>query len=62
MFLFQDGNPVSATKNYDISRFNQVALDNLLVCLEQLQNLVNNYYSALYDCQMVKEKVKIIHL
>ncbi|KAE9544479.1 hypothetical protein AGLY_000020 [Aphis glycines] len=53
----QDGNPVSATKKYDISRFNQVALDNLVVSLKQLRTLVNNYYCALYDCQMIKEKI-----
>jgi len=61
ILLFQDGNPVSATKKYDISRFNQVALDNLLVSLEQLRTLVNSYYCVLYDCQMIKEKVKKIN-
>jgi len=60
--LFQDGNPVSATKKYDISRFNQVALNNLKVSLEQLRSLINNYYYALYDCQMIKEKVRKIHV
>lgn len=58
LLLFQDGNPVSATKKYDISRFNQLALDNLVESLEQLRILVNNYYCALYDCQMIKEKVR----
>lgn len=58
VILFQDGNPVSATKKYDISRFNQVALDNLVESLEQLRTLVNKYYCALYDCQMIKEKVR----
>lgn len=58
VLLFQDGNPVSATKKYDISRFNQLALDNLVVSLKQLQKLVNNYYFTLYDCQMIKEKVR----
>jgi len=61
ILLFQDGNPVSATKKYDISRFNQVALDNLLVSLKQLRILVNNYYCVLYDCQMIKEKVRKIN-
>lgn len=53
---------MSATKKYDISRFNQVAFDNLLLSLKQLRILINNYYSALYDCQIVKEKVRIIHV
>ncbi|XP_025411523.1 ectopic P granules protein 5 homolog isoform X2 [Sipha flava] len=53
----QDGNPVSATKKYDVSRFNQVALDNLVESLKQLRILINNYYCALYDCQMIKEKI-----
>lgn len=53
---------MSATKNYDVSRFNQVALDNLLLSLKQLRALVENYYCALYNCQMIKEKVNKIYL
>lgn len=38
-----------------------MALDNLLVSLKELQTLVNNYYCALYDCQMIKEKVNKLY-
>ncbi|XP_050432163.1 ectopic P granules protein 5 homolog [Adelges cooleyi] len=53
----KDGYPVSATKEYQISRFNQKALDNLLESLQRLRTLVNGYYGVLYDCQMIKEEI-----
>ncbi|XP_050538200.1 ectopic P granules protein 5 homolog isoform X2 [Daktulosphaira vitifoliae] len=53
----KDGNPVSSTKEYQISRFNEKAFDNLQKSLLKLQSLICSYYEYLYECQMIKEKI-----